>query len=210
MFVISLTSFTRAAIAALCLTGVAAAGAPAQAYDAAAATTAVPAPDPAKVAVVEQIYGNLRIIEVMGSGATQSILKDDDYKEYTPAQRTKLAQFFMDGLEAAKPSLLHKLALAHSSKYTMDQLNTLLSLSKITYVQQLLAKGADASLPDPDPSIMTPAEKSVFDLLDTEQYTEDFLTESADFSSINDDVSAVAVAAFQKLADWTKTQPQGT
>lgn len=202
----SVKSFSLAAIAALCLGAAALTGAPVLAQTAATAA----APDPAKVAVVEQIYGNLRIIEVMGSGASQSIMKDDDYKDYTPAQRTKLAQLFIDGLEAAKPSLLHKLALAHADKYSMDQLNSLLALSKIKYVQQLLAKGADDSLPEPDPATMTTSEKAVYDTLDTQQFTEDFLTDSADFSSISDDVSNVAVAAFQQLSDWMKAQPQGT
>ena len=199
-------SLTRAAVIAVCLAG-SVAGLPAMAQNAAAPAVA---PDPAKVATTEQIYANLHILDILGTAMVHSFVTNDSYNVFTPDQRVKAGPVFLANLTIVKPYLLHKMAVAHAGHYTTDQLNRLLDLSKIKYVQDLLAKAVDDSLPTPSKSTMTPAEAALYKALDNEQFTEDFLTEAGDFNVIQDDIFAIGLAAFKKVGAGPQTAPAGT
>lgn len=132
--------------------------------------------DPAKVAVTVQIIDNLKMFEVITQGGRQGINDIGEVKAMSPKDRAELLSLFEDELNQRKPVILEMLAGANCDRFTLAQLNDILVLSKIDYVQQLVLKGADPSRPQPNPASMSQTEAATFIRLGNQPYVEDFMT----------------------------------
>ena len=86
---------------------------------------------------------------------------------------------------------------ANAGAYTSAQLDELLALSKIKYVQDLVLAGGDASLATPDENSMTATERALFTRLMMEPWVTDFFTKF-DYSTASPDVGAAAEAAVKR------------
>ncbi len=176
---------------------------------AAAQTPAIsPAPDPAKVNLTIQIYSNLKIIEVLTSATVHAMANEPDANSLTPLQKEKLLQMFKEAMLAKRSVFLYKLAAAHCGPYTTEQLTNLVSLSKIKYIQDMLAEGAGELDKAPDPSTMTPAEIALLSSLNDQAYVTTFLQDSANFDAIDPELNALYEDVATRFADWQKTVAQ--
>lgn len=169
------------------------------------APAAETAPDPAKVNLTIQIYSNLKIVEILTSATVHALAKEPETASLTPAQKEKLLQLFQEAMMAKRDVFLYKLAAAHCGPYTTEQLTTLVNLSKIKYIQDMLAQGAGELDTAPDPATLTPAETAFLTSLDNQPYVTAFLQDSANFDAIEPDLNAMYEDVATRFAAWQKT-----
>ncbi|HVZ30154.1 MAG TPA: hypothetical protein VG839_07145, partial [Asticcacaulis sp.] len=145
-----------------------------------AADAQVLADSPAKVQAVETILGNLKVYDVLVHVGQKSLLESPDAANYTPAQKAQLSQLFASAMAKRRTVLVHKLAMSCRSDYTLDQLNNLTQLSKIKYIQDLVAQGGDPSL-IADAGSLTVADQDVVQTVGNAPYASDFFNQALDY-----------------------------
>lgn len=183
--------------AALCLAPVAVhAG-----TDPAAAT----APAAAKVAIVEQIYTNLGVLDILSQTIVKSATTGDDAENLSDAERAKIGSLIEDGLAAHKAGLVHKLALANADSCTVDQLNVILKMSKIRYLHDLIAEGAEVG-PPADAGSMTADEATFFNAHSNDVYIGTFLEKVGNIAPIQPDIDTIIGDAARQFVTWDATQ----
>jgi hypothetical protein len=179
--------------------GLALTAAPALMPAAAQAQTVI-ASDPARLRAVEGIMTNLKLYEVMVHMGQKTLVESPDAANYTPAQKAQLAQYFADAMAKRRTVLIHKLAVGTRGDYSMDQLNNLLALSKVKYVQDLVAQGADPSQ-FADASSMTVADQNLVQAVGNQPYVGDFFTKAIDYDVIKDDIVAATLETYKAFGN---------
>ncbi len=159
---------------------------------------AAPAHDPAKVSIVVQILDNLQTVPIAIAGGKRSLASDPTVQKMAPADQALLLAFFAEEIEKRHTAMVEAMAEDNSDRFTIDQLNDILTFSRIKYSQDLCYHAADPSSPMPDPSTMTAQETQDFSRIGGAPYTNDFLG-NFDFSSESAYVSEAVVAAIQRL-----------
>ncbi len=162
----------------------------------AATPAAASAHDPAKVAVVEQIMTNLKIVDVMKAGAEQGTRAQE--ANLPEADMQQLISLLDDELDKRRSDLVHAIAADNCDRFTLDQLGNILTLSKIKYVQDMVMHGADPSTPLPDAASMTADEQKTVDTLGNEAYVGDFL-QNANVDASTPIIAQATVTAFSRF-----------
>ena len=188
----------RALLAGLALAFAASAPLPATAADAAASAVAMPAHDPAKMAVVAQILDNLQTMKVSISAGQKSLLADPTVAKLAPADQTLLVNLFADEMMKRHDEMMNGLAADNSDRFTLEQLNDILTYSRIGYVQNLCLDAAGLAPSTPDPSTMTAQEAKDFATIGNASYTNDFL-DNFNFTSESAVVSEAVATSIQRF-----------
>ncbi len=141
----------------------------------AATPAAAPAHDPAKVAVAKQILANFGIVDSLTLGGKSGLGQDDTIKALPKPDQDMVMSLFSDEMMKRKATIIDAVAPDNVDRFTLDQLNAILNLSKIKYVHDLVLSGADPSLPEPDPTTMTQAEAATFKAADSQPFVSDFM-----------------------------------
>ncbi len=174
-----------------------------------AADTAPPAPqtadtrlliasDPAKLRVTQGIVTNLKLYELMVRVGQKTLAETPETASYTPDRKAALAQAFNDAMAKRRAGMIQKLAAGTRGDFSLEQLNNLTTLSKIKYVQDLIAQGADPSLVA-DAGTMTVAEQNLIQTLGNEAYVSTFFTQGLNFDVIKGDITDATLEAFAAL-----------
>jgi hypothetical protein len=166
----------------------------------AAAESVVSAPIPEKVAIGEQIITNLQMVPIMTLGAKKGLLAQPSIQAHTPADRDRLLALVDQEMQKSSGAIVHALAEGNVDRFTITQLNDILALSKIKFIQDTVLSGADPSLVTPDPSSMTPEEKALFIRSNNSPHVNDFLA-NFNFEPAKPAALAALRAAFQA---WSK------
>jgi hypothetical protein len=156
------------------------------------------------VATIEQIYSNLGVVDVMKLSMQQSLINAPSMSNFTSAQKAKLVEITGTVMDEQRPALLHKLAVANKGDLTPPQLQVILKISKIKYIQDAIAHGADPSRVA-DPKTMTAEESTFLDSVEKEQYILDFLQRSANFDSVKPDMEAISTTVVERFVAWLST-----
>lgn len=162
------------------------------------AVATAPAHDPAKVAIVVQILDNLQTVPIAITGGKRSLMNDPTIQKMAPADQVLFLTFFAEEMNKRHSAMIEAMAEDNSDRFTIDQLNDILTFSRIKYSQDLCLHAADPTGPMPDPSSMTAQEARDFARIGDAPYTSDFLG-NFDFSSESAYVSEAVVAAIQRL-----------
>ena len=171
---------------------------PAFAMPAAAAEAAATAHDPAKVAVVAQILDNLHTVDIAIKGGERSLRSDPTIMKMAPADQDLIIKLFDDEMQKRHSAMITAMAEDNSDRFTIDQLNDILTFSRIKYAQDVCFYAADPTGPMPDPNSMTAQERADFSRIGDAPYTADFL-DNFNFSSETAYVSEAVVAAVQRF-----------
>lgn len=163
---------------------------------AAAQAQTVIASDPARLQKVEGIMTNLKLYEVMVHMGQKTLVESPGSASYTSAQKAQLAQYFSDAMAKRRTVLIHKLAVGTRGDFSADQLDNLVALSKVKYVQDLVAQGADPSQVA-DASSMTVADQNLVQTVGNAPYVGDFFTKAINYDVIKDDVVAATLEAYK-------------
>lgn len=166
-----------------------------------AATTA----EAGAIETIEQIYSNLGVVDVMKLSMQQALINAPSMSNFTSAQKLKLAEITGIVIGEQRPTLLHKLAVANTGDLTAAQLQVILKISKIKYIQDAIAQGADPSRVA-DPKTMTAEESAFLDSVEKEQYILDFLEHSANFDAVKPDMEAISTTIIERFVTWLSTQ----
>lgn len=154
-------------------------------------------PSPATVAKGMQIVANLHLYDLLVYGGRVGILKADEIAKLPQADQDRIAAMFVEEMTARRDDTIRKMAEANFGSFTPAQLDDLLALSKIKYVQDLVLAGGDSSLATPDETSMNATERALFTRLMNETWVTDFFTKfNYDTASAN--VAEAAQAAMQR------------
>lgn len=154
--------------------------------------------DPARLQVTESIMTNLKLYEIMVHVGQKTLLESNDVASYSAAQKTQLTQAFADAMAKRRGSVIRKLAAGVRGDFSMEQLNNLNALSRIKYVQDLIAQGADPTLVA-DAGSMSTADQTFIQSIGNAPYVTDFFTKAIDYNVIKDDVIAATVDAYKVM-----------
>ena len=175
---------------------------------AASKITAPATPDPQKIAIIEQFYVNIGIVDALTVGFKRVLRENPQFSVLTAAQSAKFVDIFAANVESGKPAMFRKLALARDSgTYSMAQLNVLLELSQIKLLRQVLMYGTDSTLARPDPATLTPTEKALLESINRQPSLEAFLKESQNIDAIRDDVADIYHQTLDQFSTWQQSQP---
>jgi hypothetical protein len=176
-------------------------GAPALAQTPVAAPTADLGPavivnDPARLQVTESIMTNLGLYEIMVHVGQKELLDSPAAANYTPTQKAQLAQYFAAAMAPRRTQLIHKLAASVRGDFSLDQLNSLQALSRVKYVQDLVAQGADPNMVA-DASSLTVADQNLVQSVGNQPFVSDFFTKAINYNVLKDDVVAATLEAYK-------------
>lgn len=152
--------------------------------------------DPARLQVTENIMTNLGLYNVMVHVGQKELLNSATAASYTPAQKAQLAKDFADAMAARRGQMIHKLAAGVRGDFSLEQLNNLQALSRVKYVQDLVAQGADPNMPA-DASSMSVADQNLVQSVGNQPYVNDFFTKAIDYNVLKDDVVAATLDAYK-------------
>ncbi|MDV6331783.1 hypothetical protein [Asticcacaulis sp. 201] len=166
---------------------------------------AAPTAEARSIATIEEIYSNLGVVDVMKLSMQQALINAPSMSNFTSAQKAKLVEITGTVIDEQRPALLHKLAIANRGDLTPPQLQVILKISKIRYIQDAIAHGADPSRVA-DPKTMTAEESAFLDSVEKEQYILDFLQRSANFDTVKPDMEAISTTIIERFVTWLSTQ----
>ena len=162
------------------------------------ANAAVQAPvDPAKVDIGVKIFREIHFLEILTMGAKQGLMENPEVAGLAAPERDKLFALLDEEMQKREATMARKLAAANVGPYTLAELNDILTVVKIKYVQEIIMQGADPTRPNPDPAMMTPAEQAVVAKIDQMPYVTKFLGDFA-FGDISTDISEAVAAAVER------------
>ncbi len=188
----------RAFLAVLAFVAVAPLPVTAGAVSTTAATAAMPAHDPAKIAVVAQILDNLQTMKIAISAGQKSLLADPTVARMSIPDQVLLSNLFADEMTKRHDEMMNGLAADNSDRFTPEQLNNILTYSRIGYVQALCLDAAGLAPSPPDPSTMTTQEAQDFMTIGNADYTADFLGNFS-FTAETAVVSEAVTASIQRF-----------
>ncbi|MEI9906185.1 MAG: hypothetical protein WDN06_21465 [Asticcacaulis sp.] len=131
--------------------------------------------DPAKVAIAIAILDNLQTETIAAAAGRRNLLADPTIAAMPPADQTLIGQLFIEEMDKRHAGMIAALAADNVDRFSLDQLNDILTFSRIKYVQDLALAAADPSLATPDPAGMTAKDVKDFATLGNASYTADFL-----------------------------------
>ena len=157
---------------------------------------------PAKIATGVQIVTNLHLYDLLLYGGRIGVMKNEALANLPQADKDRILVLFGEEMSTRRSDTIRLMAEANVAPYSVQQLNDLLDLSKIKYVQDLVLAGGDASLATPNENSMTAAERALFTRLMAESWVIDFFTKF-DYSTAAPNVAAAAQAAMTRYEAGT-------
>jgi hypothetical protein len=154
--------------------------------------------DQAKIALGAQVLGNLHIYDIFMIGFKKGFLEDPQMASWPPADRDLLLSLLTEEMGKRKDDMLRAMAATSVDAYSTDQLNQLVALSKIKFVQDLFLYAADQSGTPPDANSMTADEQTLFNSLMSQQWVAQFF--KFDTSAIEPIAEQAYVAATTRFA----------
>lgn len=142
----------------------------------------IPQVDPARLQISLQIVENLKLMDLITHGARMAISSEPALQSLTESQKSQMSTLMIEELEKSRPDLTRLMAASAVGTLTVDQLNDILVLSKIKFMQQSVLAGADPSV-TPDPTTMTPEEKANMDRLGSQPYVTQYFA-NIDYTSL--------------------------
>lgn len=164
---------------------------PAQAAETAVAVVT----DPARLAIENEIITNMHMVDVFIFGAKRGLLEDKDVAAWPQSKKDRLIGLLDAAVVKHRATLTRDFAAANLDSLTMDQVNNLLTLSKIKYFQQVIQAVADPSI-HPDASSMTAEERAFVDKIANADYADNFLS-NMDPGKATDELKALLQEALQ-------------
>ncbi len=161
----------------------------------AADTVGTPAVDPAKVDIAEHIIINLRFYDILAYGGEIGLLESPATASYSPEQKEKLRACFEASIQSARLTIIRKLAVASAGGYSVDQLNVILNLSKIRYMQDSILEGANPAWVA-DERTVTPEDLAMMNAHGDDAYTTSFL-KSVSYDTVDADLGNALTGAYQ-------------
>jgi len=168
-----------------------------------AAPAAAAPVDAAKVDIGIQIVRELKFIDILILGGQKGMRQNPEFASTPASDWARLDALFAEEMHKRGDTIIRKMAEANVGAYSTDDLNHVLALAKIKYVQDLVLQGADSSLVTPDFDGMTAAEKATFDTYSNDPAVTQFLS-GFTFGSISGDISDAVIAALTRY-DAEKT-----
>jgi len=154
--------------------------------------------DPEKIAVGTEIMANLQLVEIAVAGARIALAEDKDVQQLPAAKRQRLSALIEEEIRARRDIIDREMAAANVDRFTVDQLNVILSLSRIKFVQAVLLHGAGL-VPEPDPASVTPAEQALIEANGDQPYVLDFF-KNLDMDPLGAQVGIAIHNAFVRYA----------
>ncbi|MGZ3306035.1 MAG: hypothetical protein ACXU8U_09265, partial [Asticcacaulis sp.] len=127
----------------------------------------------------------------------KGVMQDPDRAALPQADNDRLSALIAEEVWKRAATMRRKVAEGSVDPYTLDQLNDILTLSKIKFFQDLMLAGGDPSLASPGNDVITPAERDVLAKADSKPYINDFLNHM-DFAALRPDGTAAVNAALQR------------
>ncbi|MEI9905055.1 MAG: hypothetical protein WDN06_14630 [Asticcacaulis sp.] len=153
--------------------------------------------DAAKVAIAFEILDNLQTLTIATRAGQRALLADPLIVQLPPADKTLLSQLFAEEMARRHDEMITAMAGDNVDRFSIDQLNDILTFSRIPYVQAVCLRASDPTLAVPDPNSMTAQQRRDFANLGDAPYTADFLG-NFNFSSESTVVAEAASSAVQR------------
>lgn len=155
--------------------------------------------DEAKIALGIEIVGNMRFYDLAIIGGKKGINQTPELASWSQADRDLLCAYFAEEMEKYRTVTIRTLAAGAVDPYSMDQLNQLVALSRVKFIQDMVMYSADPTRPMPNAASMTPAEKTLVDGLMEKQWVADFMR-SVDPALTSPALQQSIRGAFQRFA----------
>lgn len=130
----------------------------------------------AKVARTRQIITQLKLYDLLMFGARKGLLSRPEFAEKPKSDHDRLVALLTEEMEARRAVAIDAMAAANADRFSVEQLDQLVQVSKIKYLQDMVLAGGDPSLATPNEAGMTEAERALFYEVMSQPWVGDFFT----------------------------------